>query len=135
MNLDFVFSLVAAFCYRDALLLVQLIGGAMLFWSSFCRLTLTSTETIQSIRLAIWFQSVAALFVVAAPYLPLADAAVGWPPFTTPNEIWVFVVATSAAMQIVTSMHWVNGVPHSYIKPEHRPMRRRRTDEFTSTLV
>lgn len=135
MNDELFARLLAAFCYRDVLLLVQLIGGGLLFWSSFCRLTLTSNETIQSIRLAIWLQSVAALFVIASPYLPLVDSSLGWPAFTTPIEVWVGVVATSAAMQIVTAIHWERGVPHSYIKPEHRPMRRRRTDEFTSTLI
>ena len=105
-------------------LVLQVLAGASLFCSSFCRLRHISNETIAEIRFAVWLQSVSSLTVIVAPFLPLVEPAFCWPPGETPIEVWVGIVITSAFIQIATARHWMAGVPWSYTKPEHRPMRR-----------
>lgn len=124
----------SAFCYPDMILVIQLIAGVALFYSSFCRLTHTTLETITEIRMAIWAQSVAALSIIFCPFLPLFEPSCWWPAMTTPIEAWALLVASSAAIQIATARHWVNGIPASYIKPQHRTVRRRRSTDFESTM-
>lgn len=115
-----------------ALLAMQLAAGAALFWSSFCRLTHVSHETLPDIRLVVWVQSVSALTVIFTPLLPIVEPVCDWPPLTTPLWVWVGVIVSAAAIQIVTARHWVDGVPRDYTKPEHRPMRR--AGEMKKTL-
>ena len=111
----------------------QAVLAAVLWWSSFCRLTHTDRETIREIRAAVWFQGSVATTLLIAPYLPLLDKAFTWPAYTTPVQIWLCVLAAQVRIQIATSRHWHDGVPRSYIKPECRPMRRARDFEDTFT--
>lgn len=114
-------------------LLLQALAGGSLFWSSFCRLTLTSTETLLDVRMAIWAQSVSGIALLMCPYLPIIHNEFEWAPLTTPTLVWIFVGISAAVVQIVTSRHWVGKVPRSYLKPEYRPMLRDRATDFQVT--
>lgn len=106
--------------------------SAVLWWSSFCRLTHIARETIREIALAFWFQGAMSTTLLIAPYLPLLDDDFKWQPYTTPLPVWLCMLASIVFIQIATARHWVAGVPRSYIKPEHRPMRR--SQDFKDTF-
>lgn len=114
-------------------LVIQVVAGASLFWSSFCRLSLTDDTTLPEIRYVVWFQSVTALFVIFAPFLPIVESDFKWAPLTTPLWVWVMLVVSAASVQIVTAVHWGSGVPRPYLRPEYRP-KRRASDNADSTL-
>ena len=97
-----------------------------LFVAGFCRLTHTTRETIREIRFAVVYQTAAALTVLAAPWLPLAEPGLPWAVGTTPEWTWLMLLSAGVCIQIATARHWAEGVPRSYIKPECRPMRRAR---------
>jgi len=106
-------------------LLLQAFLSAVLFYSCFCRMVNTDDTTIREVRLVIWFQGVCAAIVFFAPYLPIVEPHASWPPLTTPLWAWLMLLSGSAGLKISTARYWALGVPRPFIKPEHRPRRRR----------
>ena len=51
--------------------ILQMLLAAALANSCFCRLVRTDSETIREVRLAIWFEALAAGLVLGAPVMPL----------------------------------------------------------------
>jgi len=99
------------------LLGVQLVLAAMLMWSCFCRLVKTDSDTYREVRWAFLFEGTAAGIVLGAPFLPwLMPEQIHWRPGTTPQWAWLALLASVAAVQIVTSRHWVTakGVPAAF---------------------
>lgn len=99
------------------LLALQLVLGAALFYSCFCRLVKTDHKTIREVRWAIWLESVVAGMVVGAPVLPLmvpdflGTGFFRWQPGETPLWVWIELLAASALMQIAASKYWRGGTP------------------------
>lgn len=102
------------------LLVLQVVLAAMLAWSCFCRLVKTDHETVREIRLAIWFEAVAAGLVMAAPALPalvpqlLGTGLLRWEPGETPTWIWLVLLAAATGMQLVTARYWRHGTPTDF---------------------
>lgn len=100
----------------SSLLVIQVMLAGALMWSCFCRLVKTNAATVREIRWAIWFLFVAAGLVLAAPVMPLLDAACTWPAFTTPVWAWLVLLLAIVLVQIVTRRHWRESVPACYQK-------------------
>jgi len=99
------------------LLTLQLIFASSLAWSCFCRMQRMNSKTKREVRWAVWFESVAALLVLGAPYLPiLSPAEVSWSPGETPTWIWLSLLTASALARIATSKSWVTGVPVAFVE-------------------
>lgn len=99
---------------RDWLLFVQVIAGACLFVSTFCRLTKTDMNTIREVRWSIWFMAVAAMMVVGAPFMPIFDPRTPWEAGVTPYWVWLALLLAIVAVQIVSSRHWKHGTPPAF---------------------
>lgn len=110
----------------DALFLtIQCALGIGLFICGFLRLALTDQETFADIRAALVCKATSGLTVFFAPFAPIFEPEyLAWKPYTTPEVVWLMVLGASFWMQWATSRHWEHGTPRSFIKPEHRPMRR-----------
>jgi hypothetical protein len=89
--------------------------AAALAYSCFCRIVRTDAETHREIRLAIWFQGVAAGFVGGAPILPILNPLIYWKPWTTPWFAWAVLLLSATLMQLVTAKYWRDGVPKSFV--------------------
>lgn len=99
------------------LVVVQMVLATCLAVSCFCRLVRTDAETIREIRLAIWFEGVAAGLVGGAPILPwLVPEVANWPPGVTPRGIWLVLLVAATSVQIVTARYWKTGVPAVFQK-------------------
>lgn len=96
--------------------ILQMAVAAFLFYSCFCRLVRTTTETISEIRHAIWFLALTAGMVFGAPILPLLVPQIQWTAWTTPRWVWMGMLFAIAILQFVTSRHWRHGVPESFQK-------------------
>jgi hypothetical protein len=96
------------------LILVQMVLAGALAHSCFCRLVRTDVDTVREIRLAIWFQALAAGLVLGAPVLPIFMREAQWPSGTTPRWIWVVLLVSATLMQIVASRYWRNGIPPDF---------------------
>ncbi len=99
---------------ETVLLGAQMLLGAALAWSCFCRLVRTDADTKREIRWAICFEAGSALLVMGAPVLPILMDNNWWPPLTTPWWTWLALLAAAAAVQVVTATHWRYGVPLSF---------------------
>jgi magnesium-transporting ATPase (P-type) len=100
----------------NLLLLLQVALAAVLMGSSFFRLIKTNASTVREIRWSIWLLFVAAGLVLAAPVMPLLDAHLSWPAFTTPVWAWLVLLLAILLVQLSTSRHWRDGAPSSYQK-------------------
>ena len=99
-----------------SLVILQMLLAAALAHSCFCRLVRTDSETIREVRLAIWFEAMAAGLVLGAPVMPLLLPEADWEPGTTPTWIWLVLLLAAALVQIVTSRYWRGGVPVDFQK-------------------
>lgn len=98
-------------------LVLQTVAACALLYSCFCRLVRTDETTIREIRLAIWFESVAAGLVIGAPILPLVpEIPTDWAPLTTPMWVWLVLLLAATLVQVVTSKFWRDGVPLDFVK-------------------
>lgn len=109
-------------------LALQACLSAILFYSCFCRMVNTDDTTVREVRLVIWYQGLCSAMVFIAPYLPIVEPMAPWPCLTTPLWVWLMLLSGSAGLKISTARYWTQGVPRPFIKPEHRP-RRRRNDQ------
>lgn len=101
----------------DAVLVViQMVLAACLACSCFCRLVRTDCETIREIRMAIWFEAMAAGLVMGAPVIPWLVPEITWHPGTTPRWVWLVLLVSATAVQIVTARYWKSGVPSVFQK-------------------
>lgn len=99
------------------LLILQTGYAAALAWTCFCRLVRTDDQTIREIRLAIWFEGVAALLVLLAPVLPILDPQTAkWQAWTTPIWVWLALLSSATLVQIATAKYWMDGVPACFLK-------------------
>ena len=99
-----------------SLVILQMLLAAALAHSCFCRLVRTDSETIREVRLAIWFEAMAAGLVLGAPVMPLMLPDADWDAGTTPTWIWMVLLLAAALVQIVTSRYWRGGVPVDFQK-------------------
>jgi hypothetical protein len=95
---------------------LQMAAAAVLFYSCFCRLVRTDTNTIPEVTHAIWFLALAAGLVFGAPILPLLVPQIQWAPWTTPRWVWLGLLIATTAIQLVTSRYWRHGVPRDFQK-------------------
>lgn len=101
----------------DWLLLPQSAFAMALGWSCFCRLVRTDDRTIREIRLAIWFEGVAAGLVLLAPVMPLLDPVhFTWTAWSTPSWVWLVLLVAATLVQVATAHHWRDGVPRDFVK-------------------
>lgn len=99
------------------LLVLQLVIAGCIFAACFYRLVKTNDRTVDAILLAFWFMAVAALFLLVAPFLPIAAPIdCPWPVGTTPVWAYLLFISSSLGVQIITAAHWVRGVPVHFIK-------------------
>ena len=99
------------------LLVLQLVIAVGIFAACFYRLVKTNGQTVDDILLAFWFMAVAALLLLAAPFLPIAAPVdCPWPVGTTPVWAYLLFISTSLGVQITTAAHWVRGVPVHFMK-------------------
>ncbi len=96
------------------LLLAQVLLGAALGYSCFCRLTKTDDDTVREIRWAIWFEGAMGLFVAGAPVLPLLVPEISWKAWTTPLWAWLALLAAATLVQLVTARLWRFNVPQDF---------------------
>ncbi len=101
---------------NDLMLGLQVLAAGSLAWSCFCRLVRTDAETIREVRLAIWFEAMAAGLVMAAPFMPALVPEAQWTTGTTPRWIWLVLLLAATLVQIVTSKYWRHGVPDDFQK-------------------
>lgn len=96
-------------------LMLQAAFAAALAWSCFCRLVKTDSRTVREILLAIWFEGLAAGFVMLAPVMPLLwPAHCHWPAWSTPTWIWLLLLLAAGLVQIATARYWRDGVPDDF---------------------
>lgn len=100
----------------NELIVLQMVLAAGLFYSCFCRMVRTDDDTIREIRLAIWFEAVAAGLVFGAPFLPLLVNQLDWPAGSTPEWVWVILLLATTLMQFVTSRYWRHQPPGPFQK-------------------
>lgn len=93
---------------------LQMLMAAGLMYSCFCRLVRTDDNTIREVRLAIWFEAVAAGMVMGAPVLPALVPEITWQVGTTPRWIWLALLIAATLVQLATSRYWRDGVPHDF---------------------
>ena len=80
---------------------------AALFWTCFCRMVRTDTQTEIAVRLAFCVLATAALacglapFGVLAPYLPAQQ----------PTAAQIFITLAMVLVQALTARFWRDGVP------------------------
>lgn len=97
------------------LLLLQALLALGLAASCVCRLVKMDASTIREIRLAFWFEALAALLVLGAPAMPILwHQFCHWPPGTTPTAIWLLLMLAGLLVQVVTSRYWRFGVPRHF---------------------
>ena len=102
---------------QNAYPLLQTFLAATMAYSCFCRMVHTDQKTIREIRWAFWFQCVAALIVLAAPWLPAQVPEFTWPVGTTPLPLWLNLALAVVLVQFTTSRHWKDGVPQNFKEP------------------
>ncbi len=86
----------------------------VLLWSVFYRATITSRNTLLSVRIGLFAMSAAALVGMVAPLYGYS-----------PHYITVIVVVCIVYAQAMFAGYWRTSVPGQYIKPECRTLRRR----------
>ncbi|MCY1167119.1 hypothetical protein D9M73_70760 [compost metagenome] len=101
---------------NTVMVLLQMVVALCLAYSCFCRLVRTDAETIREVRLAIWFQAMAAGLVAGAPILPLLVPEITWRAGTTPRWIWLVLLVAATFVQVVASRYWRNGMPRDFQK-------------------
>lgn len=99
------------------LLVLQTLLALGLAASCVCRLVKMDAQTIREIRLAFWFEALAALLVLGAPAMPILwHQFCQWSPGTTPTFIWLLLLLAGLFVQIVTARHWRAGVPRHFME-------------------
>lgn len=101
---------------NTAMVILQMAVASCLAYSCFCRLVRTDADTIREVRLAIWFQAMAAGLVAGAPILPLLVPEITWRPGTTPRWIWLVLLVAGTLVQVVASRYWRKQVPRDFQK-------------------
>ena len=101
---------------NTSLVILQMLLAAALVYSGFCRLVRTDSETIRVVRIAIWFEALAASLVLGAPVMPLLLPEADWEPGTTPTWIWLVLLLAAALVRIAISRYWRGGVPVDFQK-------------------
>nr|DAG84927.1 MAG TPA: hypothetical protein [Caudoviricetes sp.] len=101
---------------NTVLVLLQVVMAMGLAYSCFCRLVRTDAETVREVRLAIWFEAMAAGMVAGAPIVPLLVQEITWSAGTTPRWIWLALLVSATLVQLVTSRYWRDGVPDDFQK-------------------
>lgn len=101
---------------KTFLFAVQFIFAGALAWSCFCRMVRTDTGTYREVRLAIWFEFVAACLVAGMPILPALMPGFSWQVLTTPWWVWVVLLVAATLMQLVTARYWRDGVPLDFLE-------------------
>jgi len=101
---------------NTVLVLLQMVMALGLAYSCFCRLVRTDAETVREVRLAIWFEALAAGLVAGAPIVPLLVPEITWSPGTTPRWIWLVLLVAATFVQLVTSRYWRGGIPRDFQK-------------------
>ncbi|MFZ2309590.1 MAG: hypothetical protein WAW73_19660 [Rhodoferax sp.] len=97
----------------NATLILWEIMCMALLWSVFCRSVRADKTTKLDVRLALLAVGTSALAGMAAPVY-------GW----VPDRVTLAIVGAIVFMQAVMAQHWRHGVPHQFIKDDHRPRRR-----------
>jgi hypothetical protein len=95
---------------------LQMAVAGFLFYSCFCRLVRTDSDTASEVRHAIWFLALAAGMVFGAPILPLLVPQIQWTPWTTPRWVWLALLIAVAFVQFVKARYWVSGTPSDFQK-------------------
>ena len=80
-----------------------------LFYTCFCRLVRTNRDTERGVRLAFHVLATAALFCLAAPFMP-------WLAYK-PQAPALVIEGAMALVQALTARYWRDGVPCHFQKP------------------
>lgn len=102
------------------LLALHVILCGVLWYTVFCRVLHTDTTVRTDVRLAFLFLGTVALMALVAPFVW------GW----MPSWLSVMLLVGTVVIQGVTAVHWVNGVPDQFVKPQFRQHKRRASDRW-----
>lgn len=87
-------------------LIVTIITAGIVLYACFCRLSMTSRQTVTSLRISIVLLAGAASYAVAAPFVW------GW----QPDAMHASLLSALALHQIVTRKTWQHGVPEWFTR-------------------
>jgi hypothetical protein len=90
---------------------INTVLAGMLFYTCFCRLVRTSTDTVMPVRLAFCVLAAASALCGAAPFL--TGMVPQWPQLV--------IEAAMAVVQALTAQYWRDGVPCHFQRHTARP--------------
>lgn len=83
---------------------------AALFYSVFCRAIKSCRKVRLDVRIAFFLLGAVSCAGMAAP--------IAWS--FIPDPLWLTLLSSVVFVQIATSLHWDDGVPVRFLKPEHQ---------------
>lgn len=89
-------------------LLLTILSAGVVLYASFCRLSMTSRQTVTSLRISIVLLAATAVFALVAPF------AWGW----APDALHAALLLSVAVHQVVTRKTWQHGVPERFVRGE-----------------